>query len=317
MRNLTVVALPNAKDPEFLEIFGPALQHDHVTVYGGEEAKANNVEPNALVVYWGTPHADVKSALDDFPTIEWVQLPSAGIEKYQEAMTAHPTKVWTTAKGAFAKPVGEHTLMLTLALLRLLPERLRAKTWGKPDGTSLHGLNVLITGAGGVSLEIMRLFRAFDVNITIVRRHGQDVPGADRTVAFAEFDRVLPEADVVILGSALTAETENMIGAEQLELMKSSALLINIGRGGLVDTDALVAALENNSIAGAGLDVTAPEPLPDGHRLWDLDNVIITPHSADTREMIAIPMRERLAANVKAFVHRTEYEGVADPLLGY
>ncbi len=317
MKQLTMVALPDPAAEDFRHDFGPALEHDSLSVLSWQQARSEAAEPNSLLVYWGSKPADVKSVLDEFPSIEWVQLPSAGIESYQDAMTAHPEKVWTTAKGSFAKPVGEHALALTLALLRDLPTRIRATSWGPQGGATLNGMHVVITGAGGVSQEILRLFSMFEVTTTIVRRHPEPLPGADHTVTFAEFGESLRTADVLVLGSALTDETKNMLGAAEFALMKPSSVVVNIGRGGLIDTDALVDAVVAGQIAGAGLDVTAPEPLPDGHPLWEMDNVIITPHSADTREMIRKPMQDRIRANVAAFSAGTEMVGVADPLLGY
>ena len=317
MKHLTMVALPDPASEDFLIDFGPALEHQNLTVLSWQQARTGQTPPNSLLVYWGTNPADVKSALDEFPSIEWVQLPSAGIESYQQAMTAHPDKVWTTAKGSFAKPVGEHALALTLALLRDLPTRVRATSWGPQGGATLNGMHVVITGAGGVSQEILRLFTSFDVTTTIVRRSNDPLPGADRTVSFDEFGESLQDADVLVLGSAMTEETRNMLGADQFAQMKPNSVVVNIGRGGLIDTDALVDALDAGQIAGAGLDVTEPEPLPDGHPLWEMDNVIITPHTADTRDMIRKPMQDRINANITAFCAGTEFEGVADPLLGY
>lgn len=312
-----MVAFPDPAAENFRHDFGPVLDHDNLSVLSWQQARNAQQAPNCLLVYWGTKPADVKSVLDEFPSIEWVQLPSAGIESYQEAMSAHPDKAWTTAKGSFAKPVGEHALALSLALLRDLPTRIRATSWGPQGGATLNGMHVVITGAGGVSQEILRLFRMFEVTTTIVRRGTEPLPGADRTVTFAQFGEALRDADVLVLGSALTEETKNMLGADEFAQMKPSSIVVNIGRGGLIDTDALVDALDAGQISGAGLDVTAPEPLPDGHPLWEMENVIITPHSADTRDMIRKPMQDRIRTNIVAFSTGAPLEGVADPLLGY
>ena len=117
--------------------------------------------------------------------------------------------------------------------------------------------------------------------------------GATATATLAELDALLPAADVVILALALTPETEGVIGARQLELMKPTAWLVNVARGGHVDTDALVAALAADAIGGAALDVTDPEPLPDGHPLWSSPHCLITPHVANTPEMGLILLAER------------------------
>ncbi|NKX50722.1 hydroxyacid dehydrogenase, partial [Arthrobacter deserti] len=133
---------------------------------------------DGLIVDFGADKASVKSILDRNPGIGWIQLPSAGIEAYAEALAAHPDRTWTSAKGAYALPVAEHALALALALLRRLPERVRATSWGTPSGTSLHGLRVLVIGAGGVGLETVRLMKTFGTYVTVLRRQDIPVPSA-------------------------------------------------------------------------------------------------------------------------------------------
>ena len=148
---------------------------------GGGAVVGLRDEPEALVLDHGNDKAALKGILDATPSIRWVQLPSAGIEAYADALAAHPGKVWTSAKGAYAKPVAEHALALTLALLRHLPERAAARSWGRAAGTSLHGLRALVIGAGGVALETLRLLAAFDVEADVGRRTPAPVPGARST----------------------------------------------------------------------------------------------------------------------------------------
>jgi phosphoglycerate dehydrogenase-like enzyme len=133
----------------------------------------------------------------------------------------------------------------------------------------------------------------------------------------SRLDDALSGALVVYLALALTPETTGIIGARQLELMDETAWLVNVARGPHVDTDALVAALRSGSIAGAALDVTDPEPLPDGHPLWDLPNCIITPHTADTIEMVMPLLAERIRTNVARFSAGEELVGLVDPDAGY
>ncbi|BDZ46679.1 NAD(P)-dependent oxidoreductase [Naasia aerilata] len=172
-------------------------------------------------------------------------------------------------------------------------------------------------GAGGIAVELIRLLQPFGVHITVVRRSETPVDGAARTLPAARLDEVLPEADILVLAAASTAETQQLIGAEQLALLPETAVLVNIARGALVDTEALVDALREKRILFAGLDVTAPEPLPDGHPLWTEDRALITPHSADTPEMITPLLAERIRLNVEAFVSTGRFVGVVDPQAGY
>jgi phosphoglycerate dehydrogenase-like enzyme len=260
------------------------------------------------------------TALENNPHIGWVQLPYAGVDAFADILAREnrPGLVWTSAKGAYAQPVAEHALALTLALLRVLPKRVAARSWAtEQEGRSLYGLNVVIVGAGGIALELIRLLAPFDADITVVRRSADPVAGATRTVASDALGEVLPDADVVVVAAALTGGTRHLFGAAEFAAMKDTAYLVNIARGGLVDTDALVTALRDGAIAGAGLDVTDPEPLPDGHPLWDEPRALITPHQADTPEMTAPLLAERIRLNVSAFLGDGRFVGVVDPTEGY
>jgi phosphoglycerate dehydrogenase-like enzyme len=259
--------------------------------------------------------------LDENPQIGWVQLPWAGVDALADvfARYTHDTgPLFTSAKGAYSEPVAEHALALTLALLRSLPQKYAATGWGLSDvGVSLFGRNVLLVGAGGIAGEILRLTGPFRTRTTVVRRSADAVPGADRTVTADRLLDELPDADVVILAAASTAETANMFGAAEFAAMKPTAVLVNIARGALIDTDALVDALATDRIAGAGLDVTAPEPLPDGHPLWSEPRALITSHSADTSAMTTPLLAARIRANVEALLGHGRFVGIVDVEKGY
>jgi phosphoglycerate dehydrogenase-like enzyme len=273
------------------------------------------------VIWLSNPRAaELGDVLDACPAIEWVQLPWAGIDAFAPMIrrTAGRRLLWTSAKGCFAQPVAEHALALTLALLRVLPKRARATSWNDaPEGRSLYGRTVVILGAGGIAWELLRLLEPFGVQSIVVRRRPDPVPGATRTVTADALGEVLPGADVVVVAAALTAGTRHLIGAAELALMRPTTQLVNVGRGALVDTDALVAALARGEIAGAALDVTDPEPLPPAHPLWAEPRCLITPHMADTPAMTAPLLRHRIEENVHAFLGTGHFVGVVDPALGY
>ncbi|MGW8433432.1 D-isomer specific 2-hydroxyacid dehydrogenase family protein [Curtobacterium citreum] len=291
-----------------------------VTDAGGTVAPLD--EDTRAVVWLDARDPDgLAAALDRAPGVGWVQLPFAGVDAFAHLIEEHGDRVlFTSAKGAYAEPVAEHALALTLATLRVLPKRARATSWAtEPEGVSLYGRNVVVIGAGGIALEYIRLLAPFEVSVTVVRRSSDPVPGADRTVTTDELDAVLPDADVVMVAAAMTSGTAKILGAQQFARMKPSARIVNIARGGLVDTDALVAALHDGEVAGAGLDVTDPEPLPDGHPLWTTSGVVITPHQADTPEMVAPLLAERVRTNTTAFLGGAGegFVGVVDPAAGY
>jgi phosphoglycerate dehydrogenase-like enzyme len=282
---------------------------------GGGVVVSLTDDPEALV--WLDSH-DVRGladALEAAPGVRWIQLPSAGVESMTEVIDQ--TRIWTCAKGAYARPVAEHALTLALAGLRLLPTRIGAHSWGAQGGTSLFGERVTILGGGGITRSLLELLAPFEVEATVVNRSGNPVPGAARTVPVSELDSTLGDALVVVLALSLTPETRGIIGAEQLGLIGQTAWLVNVARGGHVDTDALVEALLEGAIAGAALDVTDPEPLPDGHALWDLSNCIITPHTADTIEMVLPLLAERIRTNVAHFAAGEALVGLVDAENGY
>lgn len=258
-------------------------------------------------------------ALDAHPGVGWVQLPYAGIDAMAELVAPHAERgvLFTSAKGAYAEPVAEHSLALALAAMRRFPLRARATSWGPSEGRSLYDADVVIVGAGGIALELLEQLRPFRACTTIVRRSPEPVEGAERTIGADGLDEALASADVVILAAAATAETRHLIDARRLELMRPSAVLVNIARGPLVDTEALADALAAGSIYGAGLDVTDPEPLPEGHRLWSEDRCLITPHSADTEEMTTPLLADRVRANVEGFLRTGTFVGRCDPRIGY
>ncbi len=259
----------------------------------------------------------VERAVAGRPKLRWVQLPLAGVDQYDDLMRAHRDISWTSGKGAFRQPVGEFALTLTLALLRSIPVFARAGSWGSPQGTSLHNRRVVLVGAGGVGEEILRLLSAFTGHVTVVRAHDRPVPGAERTVTDAGLDDALATADVVILAAAMTEGTKHLMDARRLALMKTDAFLINVARGPLVDTEALTQALAAGRLAGAALDVTDPQPLPDGHPLWSEQRALLTPHTAETPEMVAPLLAGRVRDNVRRLAAGQPLEGRVDVDAGY
>jgi phosphoglycerate dehydrogenase-like enzyme len=260
---------------------------------------------------------ELKAALRAHPGISWVQLPMAGVERMAEAGVFDHQRQWTSAKGAYAEPVAEHALALLLAGLRHLPERARARSWGEPAAETLFDQPVTIVGGGGITVALMRLLEPFRTQVTVVRRSAEPVPGATRTLTTEHLHEALAGARAVVLTLALTPQSRGLIGPEELELMDQQAWLVNVARGGLVDTEALVKALRSGQIGGAALDVTDPEPLPAGHPLWDLPDCLITPHTADTEQMIQPLLAARITENVKRLIAGQELAGRVDPDLGY
>jgi len=253
--------------------------------------------------------------LADNPQLRWVQLPFAGVDAFADVIQRFSV-VFTSAKGAFSEPVAEHALALALALGRAIPERSRAKTWGKKFAVSLFDSQVLIIGAGGITEKLLEFLKPFRAKVTVLRNRPEHIAGVE-TVAASELLSVLPGKDFVFINCALTDHTRGMFGQAAFEQMDKTAFLVNVARGAVVNTEELISALSDKQFAGYATDVTDPEPLPDEHPLWALENVLITPHSADTKQMVLPLFSKRLAENVSAFLGRGEFVGVVDPVLGY
>ena len=293
-------------------------QADHVVaavVEGGGRVAALSEEPDGLV--WMAPDDPdgLREALQQAPSVRWVQLPFAGVERFVDVLD--PSLTWACAKGVYADPVAEHALALALAGLRSLPERARAQSWGEQSAATLYDAPVVVLGAGGITTSLLGLLAPFRCPVTVVRRSGEPVPGAARTVPLDELDAVLGDALIVVLALALTPETTGVIGAAQLAAMSDEAWLVNVARGPHVDTDALVTALRDGQIGGAALDVTDPEPLPDGHPLWSLPNCLITPHTANPWQTAQPLLARRITDNVRRSVAGEPLTGLVDVERGY
>ena len=277
--------------------------------------------PEAEGLVWAdTSNADVLDRLlgGAATGVRWVQLPYAGVEPFADVIARNDQLVWTCAKGVYAEPVAEHALTLLLAGLRGLGDYGRASTWLPPQGTNLLGGNVVIVGGGGITVSLLRLLEPFGADVTVVRRH-PDAGGMSGA------SRVVPTANSTT--PSLTRRRRPCARADardrghhrppQLERMSEHGWIVNVARGGHIVTDDLVAVLRPRQIGGAALDVTDPEPLPDGHPLWSLPNCIITPHVGNTPEMAVPLLAARIAENVRRWSAGEPLLGLVDPTLGY
>lgn len=248
----------------------------------------------------------------------WVQLPFSGVEPFGDLL--QPGRTWTSAKGIYGPSVAEHALALMLAASRGLHRYARSTTWPSSEAfpaRRLKGSRVLIVGTGGIGRALARLLDPLEPEITAVNRSGAPMPGASSTVPTAVLGEVVGRAEWVVLAAPLTQETTRLFDRRMLGAMSRQAWLVNVARGGLVDTDELVQSLERGGIAGAALDVTDPEPLPEGHPLWRFSNLIITPHIANTWEMALPELAARVERNVLALGGGTPLEGQVDITLRY
>jgi len=247
--------------------------------------------------------------------IRWIQLPFAGIEPFHGHLAED--RVWTSGKGVYAEPVAEMILSMLLALLRDLTGYARATSWSGPVGRNLGDARVLVLGGGEITRSLLPLLAPFRCRVTVLRRLSEPFEGAERTGTLEDLHAALAEADAVVVALALTPQTHHVIDAAALAAMQPHAVIVNVGRGGHIDTDALTEALAAGGIGGAGLDVTDPEPLPDGHPLWHEPRCLITPHVANTPAM-GIPLLDaRVRDNVARFASGQSLIGPVDVAAGY
>lgn len=253
------------------------------------------------------------------PQMRWVQFRSAGVEHWIERGEIDEGRTFTSTRGAYARAVAEHAVALLLAASRRIHDAARVSRWEGSvlAGRLLAGSTVGIVGAGGVGQELVDLLQAFQVRIVAVTRSGRSIPGADESLSATKLRAVLSDVDYLVVSAPATVMTTAMVGGAELEALPDHAWIINVARGSLIDTDALVDALANGTLGGAALDVTDPEPLPEDHPLWQLDNVLITPHVANPKSAQRPRLEAFIEENVHRFVTGRPLMGVVDLEIGY
>ncbi|APT92076.1 hypothetical protein CPHO_03290 [Corynebacterium phocae] len=262
---------------------------------------------------------------EEFPdplpdNIGLVQVHFAGVDHILDIIRSSGAR-WSNAAGLYAPTVAESTVALLLAQLHA--HKRVGNTWDNRDEVEEHtsflfeDKTVAILGAGGIGKKLIEMLSGFGPRIVAVNRSGDDVEGADEVIPFSDLDTVWGKADYFVFLAPLTEETKHMGNAEAFRAMPAHAVVVNVGRGPLIDTDDLVQALRDGEIAGACLDVTDPEPLPDGHPLWEMPSVVITPHLANPPYSI----RKRIGAHtvevVAAWEQGKEIPTEVDPEAGY
>ena len=289
-----------------------------ITDSGGDVVEADR----ARGLVWTNPvdPQGLKELLEDCPA-EWVQLPFAGIESFVESGVLDGSRTWTCAKGAYGHACAEHALALMLAAARRLHHHARNRKWepgglGRPE-FRLKDKKVVVFGTGGIGSALEGMVRPLGMRVVGVNRSGRPLPGAELTVTSERLVEVCGDADFLVLAAAVTEQTIGAIDASVIASLPSRAWIVNVARGVLVDHDALVQALQEGRIAGAALDVTEPEPLPEDHPLWRLDNMLITPHIANTWDMAVPDLSALVARNVANFARGAPLEGVVDLAAGY
>mgnify|MGYP005765660619 FL=1 len=256
--------------------------------------------------------------------LEWLQLNSAGADAYVKKGVLPEEVVLTNATGAYGPGVAEHMLAVLFSIqkkLHLYRDNQNQCEWqDEGEVMSLRGGCALIVGLGDIGLYFARLLRNFGYRVIgIKRRPGQVPQGVDELYTMEHLDELLPKADVIFSVLPETKATKNIFNAKRFREMKNSAVFLNAGRGSAVNTEDLCQALIAGEIYGAGLDVTDPEPLPSQHKLWNMKNVVITPHISGDFHHPATLYRiiDIAAGNLKRYCAGEPLMNVVDRETGY
>lgn len=262
--------------------------------------------------------------LKDAPRLKWLHLQSAGVNGYERReLYASDSVLVTRAAGVHGLAIAEHAIAMALGLCRRLPElyvQQRNHRWQPVTAHyTLSGSRVLVLGAGYLADALVERLQGFGCRITCLRRdRSKPIPaGCQGVVTAAELPEALAEADFLFNTLPLTPATKGLLGEAAFRRMKPSLILVNVGRGGTMDHTALTAALQENRIAGAGLDVTDPEPLPPDSPLWDLPNVLITPHCSAWSDETDRRRGQVFLRQLDKFLRREPLDGQIDFSAGY
>ncbi len=280
----------------------------------------------AADVLFGFPPAAHRASelLKQAPKLRWFQAASAGVDRLGAGGVLGRRVLVTSSSGIHATPIGEYVLGIILMFAKGLHRCLRAQAhreWHRYVPSELRGKTVGIVGMGHIGTEVARLAKAFGCRVLASRRSVRsrikDHPLADELLPAADLPYLLGESDFVVVAVPLTAETRHLINEEALRAMKPTAFLINVAHGAVVDEAALVRALKEGRLAGAALDVFQREPLPVDSELWEMENVIVTPHISGGTELYFQRAVDLFCENLRRYLASEPLINLVDPERGY
>lgn len=314
---LAVLGADTDDRPPHLDALADRLEVRHTDAAGLGDA----VEGADALLLWDFFSTAVSGVWDRVDRLRWIHVAAAGVDKLLfEALVASDVTV-TNARGVFDRPIAEYVLGVCLAQAKALPGLLAdqaAGRWQHRDTVSLTGTSALVVGTGSIGREIARLLRAVGVR---VRGAGRSARSGDRdfgdVLDSAELTSYVGEFDHVVVVTPLTAQTRGLVGRDVLAAMRPSAHLVNVGRGAVVDEEALVDALRDGVIGAASLDVFTTEPLPEDSALWSMPQVIVTPHLSGDAHGSEETLARQFVDNALRWLDGRPLQNVVDKRLGF
>ncbi|HUB82717.1 MAG TPA: D-2-hydroxyacid dehydrogenase [Bryobacteraceae bacterium] len=296
MDKITVVVLAHPAEPQLAML--EALPPDTGIAVGNTPEAFERAAPEASIIFnWSGSGTLVRDVLQMCPTVRWVHCRAAGLDDLlSPELVQHPAPL-TNGSGVFSPPLGEFVLGAVIYFAKDFRRLIRNQTagiWEPFDIDAVAGRTAGIVGYGDIGRAVATRLKAIGMNILALRRSVPKEPGplVSRYYAPDGLAEMIPQCDYVVVTAPLTPETRGMIGAREFARMKPGAVVINVGRGAVIDEPAMIQALAEKRILGAALDVFTAEPLPQSHPFFKLENVLLSPHSTDhTRDWLERAMQ--------------------------
>ncbi len=323
MDNNTVLVLANPTEPQ-LKMLEQLPPETGIAVGNTPEAFERTAEDANVIFNWSGSGALLRQVFAMCPRVQWVHSRAAGLDNVIFPELVHHPAILTNGSGVFSPSLGEFALCAILYFAkdcRRLVRNQMAGRWEQFDITLISGQTVGIVGYGDIGRAVASRVRPMGMRVLALKRHGPTVynvdPLVDRVYSPNQRNEMIERSDYIVVAAPLTNETRGMIGAAEFGAMKSNAVVINIGRGPVIDEKAMIDALTERRIKGAALDVFDHEPLPEGHPFYALDNVLLSPHCADhTPDWLDLSMRF-FVEQFDRFVKGQPLHSVVKKELGY
>lgn len=295
--------------PHLKALIEKRLPNINIQLTKSVEESIEEIEAAEVVVTSGLPDKLLKRAT----TLRWVQTLSIGVDHLDLNMLRDRDIILTNSSGVKSEPIAEQVIAQLIIFERLLPafEQQRYKEWIQYEGDEIKGKKIGIIGIGSVGKKIAEIAKSFDMVVTGTKRNLESVPDVvDEVFRPDDLNEVLGRSDYIVLACPLTAETQGLIGKAELDMMSDTSIIINISRGPVINQESLITSLQQDSIRGAALDVFEEEPLAVNSPLWEMPNVLVTPHIAG-----ATPKKWERSADLFAKNYRRLVNGDADSFI--